>query len=60
MSKNPWKDKVISYNKQRALSDEKASDLMTLLDALPEGQVKQLMKDEKCAAILAKYGIKAE
>ena len=31
--------------------------MQTLLAALPHGQVKQLMKDDTCAAILAKYGI---
>lgn len=57
---NPWKEKVLRFNKKRALADEKASDLMTLLDALPPGQVKNLMKDETCARILEKYGVFAE
>lgn len=54
---NPWKDKVLAYNRRRAEADERARDLMTLLDALPPGQVKNLMKDEACAAILKKYGV---
>lgn len=54
---NPWKEKVLAYNRKRAKADEKAADLLTLLDALPPGQVKQLLKDEQCAAILNKYGI---
>lgn len=54
----PWKAKVLAYNKERAADREKADDLMTLLSALPPGQVKNLMKDETCAAILRKYGIK--
>lgn len=54
---NPWKAKVLDYNKDRAADREKADDLMTLLSALPPGQVKNLMKDEACAAILRKYGI---
>ena len=49
--------RIIAFNKQRAEDAEKANDLMTLLSALPPGQVKQLLKDETCAAILAKYGI---
>ena len=57
MSKNPWKERVLAYNKARAHDAEKANDLMTLLSALPPGQVKQLLKDEACAAILEKYGI---
>lgn len=54
---NPWKQKVLAFNKKRAEADEKAADMMTLLSALPPGQVKQLLKDETCAAILNKYGI---
>lgn len=54
---NPWEQKVLAYNKERAADREKADDLMTLLSALPPGQVKNLMKDEACAAILRKYGI---
>ena len=55
---NPWKVKVLAYNKERAADREKADDLMTLLSALPPGQVKNLLKDEACAAILRKYVIK--
>ena len=54
---NPWKAKVLDYNKDRAADREKADDLMTLLSALPPGQVKNLLKDEACAAILRKYGV---
>lgn len=50
--------KIIAYNRERAADKEKADDLMTLLAALPPGQVRKLMKDEKCAAILRKYVIK--
>jgi len=57
---NPWKAKVLAFNRKRAEADEKACDLMTLLDALPPGQVKQLLKDEACSAILKKYGIADE
>lgn len=57
---NPWKKRVLAYNRKRAEADEKAGDLMTLLNALPPGQRKQLLKDATCAAILAKYGITAE
>ena len=49
--------KIIAYNKERAADREKAGDLMTLLSALPPGQVKNLLKDEACAAILRKYGV---
>ena len=57
---NPWKEKVLSFNRKRAEADEKASDLMTLLNALPPGQVKNLLKDDVCGAILEKYGITAD
>lgn len=49
--------KIIAFNKARAADKDKADDLMTLLGALPPGQVKQLLKDDTCAAILNKYGI---
>lgn len=50
-------DRCISLNKKRAEDKEKANDLMALLAALPPGQVKNLLKDETCGAILEKYGI---
>lgn len=51
------RDKIIAYNKAVAANKEAADDLMTLLSALPPGQVKNLLKDETCGAILTKYGI---
>lgn len=54
---NPWKEKVLKFNKKRKLQNEKANDFAILLSALPPGQVKQLLKDETCSAILSKYGI---
>lgn len=51
------KKRIIAFNKARAADTEKANDLLTLLGALPPGQVKQLLRNETCAAILAKYGI---
>ena len=49
--------RIIAFNRERAADREKAADLMVLLDALPPGQLKQLLKDDTCAAILNKYGI---
>lgn len=57
---NPWKKKVYTFNAVRKEEAEKAKDLIILLNALPPGQRKQLMKDETCAAILEKYGITAD
>lgn len=51
------REKIINYNKAVAASKEKADDFMILLGALPPGQVKNLLKDETCGAILSKYGI---
>lgn len=58
--KQELRDKIIAYNKAVAASKEKADDLMTLLSALPPGQVKNLLKDEVCGPILEKYGITGE
>lgn len=57
---NPWCGKVLTYNRAKAENREKADDLLVLLNAIPKGQVKQLLKDEVCAQILEKYGITAE
>lgn len=57
--KEELRARIIAYNKERASDREKAEDLLALLAALPPGQVKQLLKDETCAAILEKYGITA-
>lgn len=51
------KERILAYNRARAEDKDKADDLMTLLGALPPGQVKRLLKDETCAKILDKYGI---
>lgn len=55
--KKPLKERVYAFNRARAEAAEKAADLVLLLNHLPPGQVKQLLKDETCGAILRKYGI---
>ena len=55
--KKPLKERVYAYNRARAADTDKANDLMTLLNALPPGQVKHLLKDDTCGAILRKYGL---
>lgn len=49
--------RIITYNRAVAESREKADDLMTILGALPPGQVKNLLKDPTIGPILQKYGI---
>lgn len=49
--------KIFAYNAANAKNAEAAEDFVKFLSVLPPGQVKQLRKDESCAAILAKYGI---
>ena len=36
---------------------EKACDFQTIIDNLPPGQVKNLLKDEVCGPIMEKYGV---
>lgn len=45
---NPWKDKVLKFNRKRKAVDEKALDLDTLIaaiKALPPGQQKKLVEN---------------
>ena len=55
--KKEMRDRIIAFNRARAEDAEKANDMMTLLEHLPPGQVKNLLKDEVCGEILRKYGI---
>ena len=57
MLKPELRNRIYQFNRERAVNAEKARDFMVLLDALPPGQVKNLLKDESCGAILRKYGI---
>lgn len=36
---------------------EKVNDFQTIIDNLPPGQVKNLLKDPVCGPILEKYGV---
>ena len=55
--KRPLKERVYAYNRARAADTDKANDLMALLNHIPPGQIKQLLKDDTCGAILRKYGL---
>lgn len=55
--KQELRDKILAYNRAVAANREKADDLMTILGALPPGQVKNLLKDPTIGPILQKYGI---
>ena len=55
--KKELREQIIAYNRAEAESREKAEDLMTILGALPPGQVKNLLKDPTIGPILKKYGI---
>ena len=57
--KPEMREKILAFNRARAADKERADDLMILLGALPPGQVKQLLKDDTCVAILTKYGVTA-
>ena len=60
MMANPWKAKVIAYNKSRKAEGEKASDMDVLINALaklPPGQLKKILSDEELCAVLRKYGV---
>lgn len=52
-----WKERILLFNRKRAADSDMAQDLLLLLAALPQGQRKQLMREEACAGILTKYGV---
>ena len=54
------KEKIFAYNKRRKAVDQQAGDFQTLLNSLPPGQVKNLLKNPVCGPILEKYGLTGE
>ena len=57
---NPWKEKILAYNRKRAAEGEKATDMdvvIRCLGKLPPGQLKKLLDDEELLAVLRKYGM---
>ena len=60
MMSNPWKDKVLAFNRVRKEEGAKASDMDVVirkLGELPPGQLKKLLTDEELCAVLRKYGV---
>lgn len=51
------REKVLAFNRDRAADKEAAEDLRTLLEKIPPGIMKQLLRSDERAAILKKYGI---
>ena len=49
------KQKILNYNRKRKEVDEKANDFQTIIDNLPPGQAKKLLKDPICGPIIEKY-----
>ena len=57
---NPWRDKVLAYNRNRKAEGDKASDMdvvISKLGELPPGQLKKMLTDEELCAVLRKYGM---
>lgn len=57
---NPWKERILAFNRIRKDEGEKASDMQIVaskLAELPPGQLKKLLNDEELCAVLRKYGI---
>ena len=55
---NPWKKRVLAYNRTAAERAEKAGDMDVIAAALiklPPGQLKKVLTDD-VLAVLAKYG----
>ena len=58
MAGNPWKAKVIAYNKIAQARADKAGDMDVVVAALlklPPGQLKRLLTED-VLAVLSKYG----
>lgn len=50
------RNRILAYNKEKAAHKEAAEDLKKLLEKIPPGIMKQMLRDDERAAILAKYG----
>ena len=48
--------RILAYNREKAANREAAEDLRKLLELVPPGIMKQMLRDAERAAILKKYG----
>ncbi len=57
---NPWKERVLAYNRKRSSVDEQARDMQEVIKALSSlpllAQIKRLLPD-KLLEVLARYGL---
>ena len=54
------RERILAYNREKAVNKETAEDLKRLLEMIPPGIMKQIARDEERAAILEKYGFDVE
>lgn len=54
------RNRILAYNREKAVNKEAAEDMKKLLEMIPPGIMKQIARDEERAAILAKYGFDTE
>jgi hypothetical protein len=54
--KKELRERIFAYNKEKATNKEAAEDLKKLLELVPPGIMKQMLRDAERAAILKKYG----
>ena len=54
--KKELRERILAYNKEKAANKEAAEDLKKLLELVPPGIMKQMLRDAERAAILKKYG----
>lgn len=62
MAGNPWKKRVLAYNRMAKIRSEKAEDMDVVVSALlklPPGQLKKMLTED-VLAVLAKYGYEHE
>lgn len=54
------RERILAYNREKAVNKNTAEDLKKLLGMIPPGILKQIARDEEREAILKKYGFDVE